>query len=229
MNLSDSESQVGKLRRAAQDLRFLLERGYPREKVLSLVGDRHGLRAGEREFLRRGVCAPRLAAARKERRLGLTDVAGLPVAVDGHNQLITLETALRGDGLILADDGWVRDISRLGRNHRPDETTRLAAGLMLSALADVRVREVLIYLDAPLPKSGELAGWLRSEMAALSLSGKVQALPVPEKRLFIHQGPVASSDSAVIDRVEAPLDLAGGIVMQMEPAPKLERFLDETG
>ena len=212
---------------AAEELRYLLGRGYPREKVLGLVGDRHALPAEERELLRRGVCAPRAAAGRKSRRLGLDRLAGLSVAIDGHNQLITLEAALRGRRLVLADDGWVRDVSRLGRNHRPDEITGQAAGLLLSALARAKAGEVLIYLDAPLPKSGELAVRLRGELAGLGLSGGAETLPVPEKKLFAHPGPVASSDGAVIDRVASPLDLAGEIILRLDPAPRLERFLDE--
>ena len=226
MTGNDVQPPGGGLAAAAKELRYLLGRGYPREKVLTLVGDRHRLVADERELLRRGVFAPQTAARRKAGRLGLNSLGGLSVAVDGHNQIITLEAALRGARLVLADDGWVRDVSRLGRNHKPDRTTRRAARLMLSSLAAAGARNALIWLDAPLPRSGELAAWLRDEMNGMGLAGGARALPVPEKELIGHPGPVASSDGAVIDKVDAPLDLAGEIVMRMDPAPKLERFLD---
>lgn len=205
---------------AAADLRVLLGRGYPRERSLALVGDRHALDADQREVLRRGVAAPVAAARRRGRLLGLTDLAGTAVAVDGHNVLITLETALAGGRLLWCDDGVVRDIARLGRRHNPGPLTTRAAGLMLAALS--QGARVDIYLDAPLARSGELAAQLRAMLAARGLAGDAAALPVPERALSVHAGPVASGDSALIDQVAAPVDLAGLIIRGLSPRPVLE-------
>ena len=172
---------------AAADMRFLLGRGYPRERVLTLVGDRHALRAPERELLRRGVFAPQAARARKKRLLGISRIRGQRVALDGHNLLLTLEAALKGGRLVLGDDGVVRDISRQGRNHRPGPLTLKATGLILDALRPAG--EILFYLDAPLSKSGQLAAQLRGLLAQAGLKGDAQAVPVPERQLVVHSGP----------------------------------------
>ena len=197
---------------AAADARYLLERGYPRELVLKVTGDRYRLPAGERNLLRRGVFGPSEAQKRKSRLLGWEALQDRPLGIDGHNLLITLESALGGGELLQADDGCVRDIAALGRNHRPGRLTRQAARLMVSALAGAGTGQVSIYLDAPLPKSGELAAELRGFLREAGLSGQAQAVPVPEHYLKTHQGPVASSDSALLDAVEQPLDLAGLII-----------------
>lgn len=210
------------LLRAAEELRYLLGRGYPRERCLGLVGDRHALDAGQRHLLRRGVVAPELAAARRARLLPLKALAGRAVALDGHNQLITLETALAGGVVLLADDGVVRDIAGRGRGYAPGPHSEAAAGLMLQALAPAA--RVEIYLDAPLSKSGELAARLRELMAQARLTGDAQAVAVPERLLLAHQGPVATSDGHLLDQLLEPLDLAGAIIRQLLPPERLVRF-----
>lgn len=186
------------------------------------MGDRHGLDAQARQLLRRGVFAPAVARARRARLLTLADVAGREVAVDGHNALITLESALRGAPLVLGDDGVVRDTAGAGANHRPTAATLRAARLLLVALRPAA--SVTLLLDAPISQSGELAARLRALLAELGVSGQARAVPVPERELATHQGPVATSDSQLLDAVAQPLDLAGAVIMTMNPAPALARL-----
>lgn len=210
---------------AAADMRLLLERGYPRGRVLALAGDRWRLDAADRAMLNRGVHAPAQAAARAAKLLSLGQVQGRAVAVDGHNVLITLETALAGGRLVLADDQVVRDISEVGRHHKPGPATLRAAEMMLTALHKAGAASVAMYLDAPLPKSGELAGELRGLMQHLGLDGEARAVAVPEQCLYQHQGPAASSDSVVIDQVAEPLDLAGHIIRARGQGSSLEKLV----
>lgn len=212
------------LLRAAEDARYLLARGYPRERVLRVVGDRWNLDAAGRHLLRRGAFAPDQAQARQERLVRLEACRGRAVGVDGHNVLITLESALTGCPLLMADDGLVRDIAGRGANHRPGAATLQAAEMMINALAKAGAASAHIFLDAPLPKSGELAARLRGLLARAGLAGQALAVPVPEKNLACHCGPVASSDSALLDRVAEPLDLAGEIIRGLEPPITLERL-----
>ena len=81
------------LQEAATDFRFLLARGYPRQNALGLVGNRYGLDHTARQLLHRGVFAPELAGARRAKLRRLRDLPGRPLALDGHNVLITLECA----------------------------------------------------------------------------------------------------------------------------------------
>ncbi len=212
------------LERAARDLRCLLERGYPRERVLTLVGDRYRLEAPERELLRRGVYAPSRARQRRRRLLALEDCAGRELGMDGHNVLITLESALAGRRLVLADDGVVRDIAGLGRHHRPGALSWRAARLLARALARVRVASVAAWFDAPISKSGELAAGVEDILEQGGVSARARAVPVPERELVRHRGPVASSDSALLDQVDQPLDLAGEIIRGLHPAPAMVCF-----
>jgi hypothetical protein len=207
---------------AASDARYLLSRAYPRERVLRVVGDRWGLDADSRHLLRRGVFAPEEAEARKNKLLALEDCRGREVAVDGHNVVITLETAIKGGQLIFADDGVVRDIAGQGSNYRSGPATQKAAHLMINAFIGIKARSIQVFFDAPMSKSGELAAMLRDMMYQFGLSGDARAVSVPEHQLQEHFGPVASSDSVLIDQVAEPIDLAGLIIRKRKLAPAME-------
>ncbi|MCF8043731.1 MAG: DUF434 domain-containing protein [Desulfarculaceae bacterium] len=209
------------LGQAAQDLRYLLGRGYPRELGLKLTGDRWGLDADQRQVLRRGVLAPELARARRERLLPLAALKGRAVGVDGHNVIITLESALTGAVLVEADDGPVRDIGQRGRNYGPGPHTEAAARLMIDALAEAGAARAVILLHAPLPFSGQLAGVVRQVMERAGLAGQASAVTAPEKELAAFEGIVVSGDGPLIDTVSRPLDLAGAIIRGMEPCPQM--------
>jgi hypothetical protein len=65
---------------------------------------------------------------------------------------------------------------------------------------------------------------LRTLLAEAGIPGQARAVPVPERELTTHPGPVATSDSQLLDAVALPLDLAGAIIMAMNPAPALARL-----
>ena len=209
------------LRQAAQDLRYLLGRGYPRELGLKLTGDRWGLEANQRQVLRRAVLAPEKARARRERLLPLAALKGRAVGVDGHNVIITLESALMGTVLVEADDGAVRDIGQKGRNYGPGPHTGEAARLMVDTLVRAGAARVVILLDAPLPHSGEMAGELRNMLPQAGLAGDVRTAANPEKELASFEGIVVSGDGPLIDAAARPLDLAGAIIRAMQPQPAM--------
>ena len=202
------------LHSAGEDLRFLLERGYPREQSLTMVGNRHDLVYRERELLRRGILAPARARKRREKLAALKDLAGSRLGLDGHNVLITLESALAGKDLVRGDDGVIRDIAGAASSYRPTDLTRRALDLILQALLEFRVGRADFYLDKPVSRSGELAGSIREELSKAGLNGTAASIPVPEKELKPYGGLVASSDGELIEHCPRPLDLAGLIIVQ---------------
>jgi hypothetical protein len=111
------------LRQAATDFRYLLARGYPRGAALTLVGNRYHLDHTARQLLHRGGFAPEIAAARRAKLRRLADLPGMPLALDGHNVLITLECALKGLPLVAADDGFIRDVGQVSRGFKVSPAT----------------------------------------------------------------------------------------------------------
>jgi hypothetical protein len=205
------------LQEAAADFRLLLGRGYPRRAALELVGNRYNLEYTARQLLHRGVCAPEAAAARRTKLRRLADLPGLPLALDGHNVLITLECAGRGLPLVAADDGWIRDVGEISRAFKVSAATDQVLSLLADYLAGQSPGPLKVFYDAPLSLSGELARRTRQFLESRGLAVQAEAVPVPERRLAAFPGPIATSDSALIDAHEPVVDLAGEII-RLHPA-----------
>ena len=202
------------LRKGAEDFRYLLGRKYPRRKSLDLVGNRYDLKKAERELLHRGVFAEEEALRRREKAVTPEDIHGVHLAVDGHNVLITVEAGLSDKPLVVADDGFVRDISGVSSAYRMGTVTIRAIDLIMEFLRGAHPQKTLFFFDAPISKSGRLAAYVTERLAVMGLDGEARAVKVPEKILIGHDGVVATSDSAIIDRVEKAIDLAGEVIRE---------------
>jgi hypothetical protein len=200
------------LQRAAEDFRYLLNRGYPRKASLELVGNRYELTFDERHLLHRGVFSSADSAMRRKRKISIDKIKNKDLAIDGHNVLITIEAGLSGRPLIGADDGFVRDISGLSGSFKKTVVTEKAIELIIRFLKKWRPRHTLFLFDAPISKSGILAQELRALLRKESLSGDAMAVKVPEKILIGFSGVIATSDTAIIDRSGRVVDLAGEII-----------------
>jgi len=200
------------LQQAAEDFRHLLNRKYPRKASLELVGNRYDLTFDERHLLHRGVFSDVDSEARRKKIISIKEVQDKDLAVDGHNVLITVEAGLSGRPLILADDGFIRDISGLSGSFKKTEVTEKAIRLIVTFLKKWKPRHTLFLFDAPISKSGILAQELRNLLKKENLPGDALAMKVPEKTLIGFPGVVATSDTAIIDRSKKVIDLAGDII-----------------
>ena len=200
------------LQEAAEDFRHLLNRKYPRKASLELVGNRYDLTFDERHLLHRGVFSDVDSEARRKKIISIKEVQGKDLAVDGHNVLITIEAGLSGRPLILADDGFIRDISGLSGSFKKTEVTEKAIRSVVTFLKKWKPRHTLFLFDAPISKSGILAKELRNLLKKENLPGDALAMKVPEKTLIGFPGVVATSDTAIIERSKRVIDLAGNII-----------------
>jgi len=208
--------------KAAEDFRFLLNRGYPRDASLSLVGNRYNFESDHRHILRRGIFPASLAQERKNKKVTLEEIRGKAVAIDGHNCLITLESALKAKVILLADDAFIRDISGVSGTYRESPETTQALGLLIDLLIAAAPAEVLFLLDAPISGSGKLAARIRDLMAEHGLPGDAQAVKVPERVMVGYQGIIATSDTALIDQSEQVFDLAGHLIIEKLRIPYID-------
>jgi len=212
------------LEKAAQDFRFLLNRGYPRKAALELVGNRYGLTSDERHLLHRGVFSDSDSESRRKKKVSYGDVRNKDLAIDGHNIIITIEAGLFGRPLVLGDDGFIRDISGLSGSFKRTETTEKAIQLIIDAIKQIKPHRTLFLLDAPISKSGKLAEEVRTYLKKENLPGDAMAVKVPERILIGFPGVVATSDTAIIDRSRKILDLAGHIIKKKTGLKSLLRW-----
>ena len=196
------------LRRAVEELSWLITRGYAETAALKLVGDRHALRERQRRAVARCACSDDARRARARRRADPAQVAGRTVAVDGFNCLITIEAVLAGGIVLLGRDGCLRDLSCVHGSYRRVAETRRAVLRAGEALADLGAREAHWYLDKPISNSGSLAGLLREIAAERGWRWRVELCFSPDREILADPARIAaSSDSWILDRAPLWLDL----------------------
>lgn len=188
---------------AAQDLSYLLERGYGENSGVKIVGDRYRLNARQRKALLRLVSTP----SSIEKRLGLqfptSQLKDKAVAVDGFNLIIFVESIL-SNGIILACmDGVYRDIASVHGSYKRVIETGAALELLGQVFEKFEVAEVQWFLDAPVSNSGRLKQLLEMEAAENNFNWTIDLVPDPDKTLVEITGDVVavSSDSWILDRV----------------------------
>ncbi len=207
---------------AAEDLRYLLNRAYPRDASLQLIGNRYRLDRDHRHFLRRGVFADAVAHERRKKRVSVEELKGNGLAIDGHNCIITLESALKGKPIIRADDAFIRDIAGVSGGYKESAETGQALGLIMDLLRTAAPQEVRFLLDAPISGSGELASRIRDLMHKGGIQGDASAVKVPERIMTSYEGIIVSSDTAVIDRADRVFDLAGYLILEHLRTPYID-------
>ncbi|RME22647.1 MAG: DUF434 domain-containing protein, partial [Deltaproteobacteria bacterium] len=181
------------LRRAVEELSWLLGRGYALQAATTLVGDHHQLHRRQQRAIQRCACAPQAAAARRRARVAPD---GQRLAIDGFNLVITVEAALSGGILLRGRDDRVRDLASVHGNYRRVAETQRAIDLLLEASATAA--EALWVLDRPVSNSGRLAAMLRDRGAAVELSSTADGRLV---ELCTEGAALASSDGPLMDRV----------------------------
>jgi hypothetical protein len=208
--------------KAAEDLRFLLDRGYPRDASLQLVGNQYNLDRDHRHLLRRGVFPRAVAEERSTKRVSVEGLRGKGLAIDGHNCIITVESALKGKAILLADDGFIRDISGVSGGYKEARETKEALELIMGLLKEAGPRETRFFLDSPISGSGDLAARIRGLMAETGIQGDASALKVPERSMAGYHGIIASSDTALIDLAAQVFDLAGHLIQERLRTPLID-------
>ena len=192
---------------ACRDYRKLKEWGYPPGASLKLVGDRYRLSREQRQCLTRGVVERAVAEERARKMVSADGVRGAPLGLDWFNIIITVESYLKGTALFLADDGVVRDCGGVHGSWRKSRVTDRAVREILTVVSRLSPARVDAVLDAPLAHSGLMAEELRGKLTVLGMAHEVRLERSADFPLKSYEGIVASSDSAILDRVGRALDL----------------------
>ncbi|WP_400191021.1 DUF434 domain-containing protein [Hymenobacter sp. B81] len=204
------------LGRAVAEMSWLLTRGYPPGGTLKLVGDRYALTERQRWAVGRAACTDEQLAHRTATQLPATGLNGRPVAIDGFNLLITLETALSGGVVLRGRDSALRDLSSIHGTYRAVQETDRAIRLAATALLPLNPGPVRWLLDQPVSNSGRLAGRLRELGPELGLPWAAEVVLNPDTLLADTTDLVVTSDSVVLDRAGAWLNLAA-LALEAEP------------
>ncbi len=206
------------LRTAVSEYSWLLTRGYAEPSALKLVGDRHDLTERQRTAVWRSACSDQALQQRSERRTTLEDATDGCLGVDGYNLLITVESALSGGLILVGRDGCYRDLASIHGTYRKVEETVAALDLIADHLAGFALRRIDWYLDSPVSNSGRLKVLLAEllEQRCLVMPAptvwNIELVASPDRVLADYRGAVASSDSVILGRCRAWVNLAAQII-----------------
>lgn len=209
--------RISILRDAAVDLRYLLNRGYNKSSALRLVGDRYQLNKAERSLLFRSIMTEREANIIRSKHIKPEQLRGEKVVVDGFNVLNTVEAVLRGEPLILCDDGVLRDILETHSKYRPSYLTTRAIEEILRFLKKVDVAGVEVLYESQISRSGEVAGLTRHILSEVGLMGSAKTAKTVDSLLIKSGAVVATSDSAILLKCRSFIDIPAnlGIIDEM--------------
>src|SRR3990172_8547739 len=155
---------------AAFDVRYLLDRGYPKESAVRFVCAHYRLDESQEHLLARSVLAKAVSEQRRKKFLPCDKIKGETIVIDGYNILIGMESILEKKAFI-CDDGVIRDIKGAFRNYKVSENTKTAIDLILQFLKENNPYYVCFLLDSQISKSGMLAGVLREKLGAAGVRG----------------------------------------------------------
>ena len=198
---------------AEYDLKFLLNRGYRKKAGLNLVANKYLLNRDERNLLVRKVYSNEKAHDRRVKIVDINNIRNKKVIVDGYNVLITSEIIYKQEysSLVLCDDGVLRDIKAVFGKYKNNSSSEKALINIINILKNHAPRFVCFIYDSPVSKSGELAKLTESLIDNSGIDGCAVTIKNVDLELIKlsqkYDGIVATSDGAVIDRVEHVLDI----------------------
>jgi hypothetical protein len=216
-----SADAVRDLRRAADDLCWLRDRGYAQRSALELVGSRFNLQSRQRLAVGRCVAPAETIRRRQARCIGPDQWRGEELWLDGYNVLMVLEAALGGGVVLLGRDQCCRDVLGIhGSYHRVQET-RPALEFVGEVCQSHGVARCHWFLDRPVSNSGRLRSHILAVATQRRWDWEVELVMNPDKALAASAHIVATADGAILDACSRWANLARVVISDRVPGARL--------
>ncbi len=206
-----SEKELLKIRKAHEEIRWLLDRDYKLESIMNFVGGRYQFSTRQRDALKRGTCSVENEILRKSKEFSINELKDKILNIDGFNLIISLEVALSGGTLIVGDDGLIRDLAGLRGTYKLIDKTDIAIEYTFKFLESKEVKIINIYLDSPVSNSGNLKIRILEHSNNYKIVANVilvnNADVVLEKLDY-----VVTSDSTILDKCNSYINLSKSII-----------------
>lgn len=205
------KENADRLRRAGEEIYFLLNRDYPIRSAVTFVGNHYQLSERQRSALSRVVSPEISIRSRKSRELSANELSGQTVYIDGFNIIITLETAFSESVIFRCMDGTVRDLAGLRGSYRIIDKTDMALQTLADAFEKLEIKKAVFYLDSPVSNSGRLKKKILDTMSGKAFVTEAYieniADPILEKKSH-----VITADAIILDRCESWFNLTDYIL-----------------
>jgi hypothetical protein len=213
------------LRRAGEEVVWLVSRGYPQESAVTFVGGHHQLASRQRLALLRACCSEDARGRRRAHEVAPGDAHGAPVSIDALNLIIALEVALSGGLLFRGYDGTLRDLAGLRGTYRLVSETESAIAIAFVGLERLGVGRAEWLFDAPVSNSGRLRARVEEHARGRPFPVETSVVPNPDP-LLADRAFVVTSDSWILDRCASWLNLASWLVASFVPRARVVALFD---
>ena len=197
---------------AAEEIYYLINRGYDIKSCSTFIGNHYLLSERQRLVLAR-MLSPRKSLTHRQEKLLPPDAKLDTVHIDGFNTIITLEIALSGSLLIQGLDGTVRDIAGLRGTYRIIDKTEAAVSLILNYLDTAKVNHAVFYLDRPVSNSGRLKQLIEETAANHKVNVTFEIINDVDRILYPLAN-VITTDAIILDKCKSWYNLNRYIIEQ---------------
>lgn len=212
-----SNKEQLRLKKAKEEIEWLISREYKMEHVIKFVGDRYQFSIRQRDALKRGACSEESKLIRNKKRLPLDKLEEGAINIDGFNLLITLEVALSGGTLVIGSDGCIRDLAGLRGTYKIIDKTERALKIIGEFLNKYNCKNVVFYLDSPVSNSGNLKHKILEYSKEWNIDVEVKLVNNADV-ILENLDRVVSTDAVIIDKCTNYFNMAREIV---------ENYIDE--
>jgi hypothetical protein len=210
-----NDKNITLLRKAQQDICYLLNRGYGIDKTIEFIGNHFLFSARQRLALKRSLSSSKDIEKRIKHKL-INRYENSIVHIDGLNTIITLEVALSGSTLLKCMDGTLRDLAGLRGTYKLIDKTDIAIDLIGSELSKMKIQKAIFYLDSPVSNTGRLKSKIFEILGKYEFD--VDVLLVPNADVVLAKlDNVVTSDGIILNTCNSWINLAYEIVSKELP------------
>ncbi|KOF57496.1 hypothetical protein AGR56_14080 [Clostridium sp. DMHC 10] len=215
-----SEKEVIRLKKAQEEIFWLLNRNYNTNSIMNFVGGHYQFSIRQRQALKRSTGSKKDIEKRISKIISCENIKNDNIYIDGFNLIITLEVALSGGILVVGNDGAVRDIAGIqGSYHLIDKTDR-ALEIIGEAFDDFKATNVKFFLDSPVSNSGRLKERILLHSISWNCNISVDLVPNADN-ILCDMGRIVTSDSIILDKCKSWFNLTRKIVEDYVPNARL--------
>ena len=219
-----SAKMLPTLRKAAGEVFFLLNRGYPMTPVTRFIGDHYQLSERQRLALARTVSPRKNIYDRKQKEL--SDIRDKVIYIDGFNIIITLEIAFSKSMLFECMDGTLRDLAGLHGTYRLIPETDLAIDALRKGLEKLGAEKAVIYLDRPVSNSGRLKQRICERFEGSQTETEVLIEDAVDT-ILKSRPLVSTADAVILDECEQWFDLVRFIIRDIDTGTEIINILPQ--
>ena len=198
--------QIEKLRRAGEELYYLINRGYQIKPASTFVGNHHLLSERQRLALVRSISPKGSIEERVAKEV--RELKDSVVYIDTFNTVITLEIAFSGSTLLSCMDGTIRDLAGLRGTYRIIDKTDMAVETIRKVLEVEGVKEAHFLIDAPISNSGRLSSKIEDMFEKSPVEAVCEVINDVDKNLYGKEN-VMTSDAIILDNCVSWFNLTG--------------------